>query len=171
MENAIGRTRRSLVVIVAGGVAAALALSVTAVSLAGKSKTHKLSGSTKSIEGGVKTPDPNGMVSMKVKTNRGNKPKNIKDFAYEDLDSVCQSDFGRGRIETYADEKSGLIPVNVPVNTRSGKFSKKAAGDVTTVKLSGKVKKKGKKATGTLEAVQEGPDSLCTTEAKFKATK
>ena len=138
----------------------ALALFATAVSLAGKSKTRKLSGSTKSIEDGVKTPDPNGVVSMKVKTNKKGKPKNIKDVKYQNLESLCQSDFGNGHIETYGAEKSGPVPVNVPVNTRSGKFSKTAQGDITTVKLAGTEKKKGKKATGTLEAREEGPDSL-----------
>ena len=66
MGTGIEMSRRSVAVLVVCGLVSALALSVTAVSLAGKNKTRKLSGSTKSIEDGKKKPDPNGKVSMKV---------------------------------------------------------------------------------------------------------
>ena len=55
------------------------------------------------------------------------------------------------------------------MNSRTGKFSKKVSSVEGTVKISGKVKRKGKKVTGTLDARETGPDSLCLTKAKFVA--
>ena len=171
MGTGAERSRRSVGLVVACGLVMALALSVTAASLAGKNKTRKLSGSTKSIVDGKKKPDKNGKVSMKVTARNGKKPVKISKFEAMNLDAECQADFGNGGIETYPAEKNYIFPVDVPVNSRTGKFSKKVSSVEGTVKISGKVKKKGKKATGTLDARQTGPDSLCLTKAKFVAKK
>jgi hypothetical protein len=143
-------------------VAAALVL-LPAGADAAKTKSHKLEGRM--------VGDPNSRVSMTVVTRRGD-PKRVKRLRYRNLDTFCDLDDEVG-FETPVGDRSGSAGRNIGPGVEldnSFRWVSFPEDPPRQVNVVGKVKRRGKKVTGTIEVLDnEAP--VCQAEGRFTATK
>jgi hypothetical protein len=145
------------------GALVTVALLLPAGADAAKKKSHKLEGRMSG--------DPNSSISITVVT-RGGDPKRVKRLRYRNLDTFCDLDDEVG-FETPAGDRSGSAGRNIgPGIEFDNSFRWVSFPQVPPrqVNVVGKVKRRGKKVTGTIE-VLDNEVPVCQAEGRFTASK